>query len=79
MKKTVTIVSIVLTIALVLAGVQAFYMNEGIRVSIADSDLCLNGQIYSNFNLEKPFITYNRITYVPLSAQMGQVLGFSTE
>lgn len=48
--------------------VQAEYFNKNIVV---------NGESISNYQSDNPFILYKNLTYFPLNAEMGRILGFT--
>jgi len=65
-----------LGVALLIFSYIPIAAEEEINLSFIPRDIYLNGILTKNYELNYPFVTKNDRTYVPLTQEMGQALGF---
>jgi hypothetical protein len=71
--------SVAITIAFALFFVSYIPIAaEEINLSFIPKDIYLNGILIKNYELNYPLVTKSDRTYVPLTKEMGQALGFET-
>jgi hypothetical protein len=57
----------------------SIYADQTVQGDFFFRDVVVNGEKIVNYNLQYPFMTYNNTTYLPLSADLGRICGFTPE
>ncbi len=68
-----------LTFLMVLFSSISIYAEEDVQGDFFEKHVIINGEEIINYNLQYPFLMYNNTTYFPLSAEMEEILGLTSE
>ncbi len=73
------LVSVWLSATILLFSTIAIYADEKVEGQFLNRNININGTTLENYYLEKPLLLYGGLTYLPLTEEMGEFLGFDYE
>lgn len=68
-----------LSLLMVLFSSISIYAEEDVQGDFFEKHVIINGTEIVNYNLQYPFLMHNNATYFPLSPEMAQILGLTSE
>ncbi|QIB70588.1 lytic transglycosylase domain-containing protein [Aminipila butyrica] len=73
------LISVWLSLTIVLFSSISIYAEDYVQGDFFNKKVVINGSEVVNYNLQYPFFLYKGTTYIPLSADMGNICGFKAE
>jgi hypothetical protein len=73
------LLSVWLSVTIVLFSTITIYAEENVEGQFLNRNIDINGNRLANYYLEHPFFLYQGSAYVPLTEEIGEILGFSVE
>ena len=73
------LIAIMLSVALFVVTTLPVYGEDLKTSKFFLKNIVINGVEISNYNLLYPFVLYDDITYMPMTAEIGEICGFSAE
>lgn len=73
------LLSVWLSVTIVLFSTITIYAEENVEGQFLNRNIDINGNRLANYYLEDPFFLYQGSAYVPLTEEIGEILGFSVE
>lgn len=70
------LITVWLALTIMLFSSISIYADQNVQGDFFFRDVAVNGEKLINYNLQYPVITYNNTTYLPLSEDIGRILGF---
>lgn len=71
------LLSVWLSVAILLFSSISIYADQNVQGDFFVRSININGTEVSNYELNDPLILYKYSTYIPLTSEMGKILGFS--
>jgi hypothetical protein len=73
------LLSVWLSVTIVLFSTITIFAEENVEGQFLNRNIDINGNRLANYYLDDPFFLYQGSAYVPLTEEIGEVLGFSVE
>lgn len=73
------LISVWLSATILLFSTIAIYADEKVEGQFLNRNININGTTLENYYLEKPLLLHGGLTYLPLTEEMGDLLGFDFE
>ncbi len=73
------LISMWLALTIILFSTVTIFAEENVEGQFLNRNIDINGNRIVNYYLEKPFVLYGGLSYVPLTGEMGEMLGFTVE
>lgn len=73
------LVSVWLSLAILLSSTITIYAEDEVQGQFLNRNIDINGNRIANYYLEYPLFLYDGTTYLPLTQEMGDLLGFDVE
>ncbi|MDD2216722.1 MAG: hypothetical protein PHE41_09210, partial [Eubacteriales bacterium] len=73
------LVSVWLSVTILLFSTITIFAEESVEGQFLNRNIDINGSRLANYYLEDPFFLYQGSAYMPLTEEMGEILGFSVE
>lgn len=73
------LISVWLSVTILLFSTITIFAEENVEGQFLNRNIDINGNRLANYYLEDPFFLYQGSAYVPLTDEIGEILGFSVE
>lgn len=73
------LISVWLSLTILLFSSISIYAGDNVQGDFFIKDITINGEQIINYQMDDPLFLYKNATYLPLSAEMGKILGLKIE